>query len=157
MSADGDGVVSHVGSRLLADPGRIPVDVASALADGATTICEIAVLADQEAVFGAVASDSTVWRLLGRLDGRHLAAVAAARARAREVVWDQHAERHGGEAPKLRNPVDTCRVAELQLTTGREARLARGGWAAPQGQRWGCLGPVRGLHAAQCGPGRSGG
>lgn len=86
VSADGDGVVSHVGSRLLADPGRIPVDVASALADGATTICEIAVLADQEAVFGAVASDSTVWRLLDRLDGRHLAAVAAARARASTLL-----------------------------------------------------------------------
>ncbi len=121
VSADGDGLVSHVGSRLLADvadrttlsaelsqvlsglrrprtrhdPGWVLVDMAVALADGATTIGEVAVIADQEAVFGAVASDSTVWRLLDRLDGRVLAAVAAARARAREVVWAQHAETHG--------------------------------------------------------------
>ena len=128
VSADGDGVVSHVGSRLLADladrttltgelsqvlaglrrprarhdPGRVLVDVAVALADGATTISEIAVLADQQAVFGAVASDSTVWRLLDRLEDRELAAVAAARAAAREVVWAQHAEQHGRAVPTSR-------------------------------------------------------
>ncbi|AEA28871.1 transposase IS4 family protein (plasmid) [Pseudonocardia dioxanivorans CB1190] len=128
VSADGDGVVSHVGSRLLADvadrttltgelsevlaglrrprtrhdPGRILVDLAVAVADGATTISEIAVLADQGAVFGAVASDSTCWRLLDQLDDQALAAIAAARARAREVVWAQHAETHGSAFPPSR-------------------------------------------------------
>ncbi|MEU6700346.1 IS1380 family transposase, partial [Pseudonocardia sp. NPDC046786] len=113
--------MSHVGSRLLADvadrttltgevsqtlaglrrprtrhdPGRVLIDMAVALADGATTIGEIAVLADQDAAFGPVASDSTVWRLLDRLDERALSAIAAARARAREVVWARHAETHG--------------------------------------------------------------
>jgi Transposase DDE domain group 1 len=125
VTADGAGVVSHVGSRLLADvadrttltcelsavlapvgrrrarhdPGRVLVDLAVAVAEGATRICEIAVLADQAAVFGAVASDSTCWRLLDRLDGRLLAQVAAARARAREVVWAQHAETRGRAFP----------------------------------------------------------
>jgi hypothetical protein len=33
------------------------IDLAVAVADGATRICEIAVLADQAAVFGRVASD----------------------------------------------------------------------------------------------------
>jgi hypothetical protein len=80
------------------DPGRVLVDLAVALADGATTISEIAVLGDQETMFGPVASDSTCWRLLDRLDDTELAAVAAARARAREVMWAQHAETHGGRA-----------------------------------------------------------
>ena len=42
-----------------------------------------------------MASDSTCWRLLDRLDDRALAAVAAARARARELVWAQRAETRG--------------------------------------------------------------
>lgn len=42
------------------------MDLAVAVADGATTICDIAVLADQEALFGAVASDSR--RLLDQLE-----------------------------------------------------------------------------------------
>ena len=96
-TTDGDGVVSHAGSRLLADvadrttltgaarrrrwlvlrrprarhdPGRVLVDMAVAVADGATTISDVAVLADQAELFGAVASDSTCWRLLDRLDTR---------------------------------------------------------------------------------------
>ena len=102
-TADGEGVVSHAGSRLLADvadrttltaelgealaglrkprsrhdPGRVLVDMAVAVADGATTISDVAVLADQAALFGAVASDSTCWRLLDRLD-----TAAAGRGRA---------------------------------------------------------------------------
>jgi hypothetical protein len=104
-TADGEGVVSHAGSRLLADvgdrttltaelsgvlaglrkprarldPGRILLDLAVAVADGATTISDIAVLADQAELFGAVASDSTCWRLLDQLDRVQLNAVAAAR------------------------------------------------------------------------------
>jgi hypothetical protein len=110
--SDGAGVVSHAGSRLLADvadrttltgelsqvldglrpararhdPGRVLVDLAVAVADGATTISEIAVLGEQAELFGAVASDSTCWRLLDRLADTTLARVAAARARARVVA-----------------------------------------------------------------------
>ena len=94
--------MSHAGSRLLADvadratlsgqlaealaglrrprarhdPGRVLVDMAVAVADGATTISDVAVLADQAALFGAVASDSTCWRLLDQLDRPWLGAVA---------------------------------------------------------------------------------
>jgi hypothetical protein len=90
VTADGAGVVSQVGSRLLADvadrttltgelaealgglrkqrtrydPGRVLVDLAVAVADGATTLSDMAVLADQAALCGASASDSTCWRLL---------------------------------------------------------------------------------------------
>ena len=60
-----------------------------AVADGAECISDIAVLADQPGLFGPVASHSTVWRLLDQLGEPELAAVAAARAAAREVVWAQ--------------------------------------------------------------------
>ena len=115
------GVVSHAGTWLLADladattltgelsaaldgvrgprprhdPGRVLVDLAVAIADGAETISDIAVLADQPALFGPVASDSTCWRLLDVLDERQLGVVAGARARAREVAWAQRAEATG--------------------------------------------------------------
>jgi hypothetical protein len=127
-TADGEGVVSHAGSRLLADvadrttltgqlsevlgglrrprarhdPGRVLVDMAVAVADGATTISDVAVLADQAELFGAVASDSTCWRLLDRLDGAQLGAVARARAAAREVAWAQRAETFGQPFPSAR-------------------------------------------------------
>lgn len=125
VSADGRGVVSHAGSRLLADlaarttltgqlsavlaplgrpravhdPGRVLVDLAVAVADGAECISDIAVLADQPGLFGQVASDSTVWRLLAELDDQHLAGIAAARAAAWEVAWAQRAELTGAPVP----------------------------------------------------------
>ena len=68
-------------------------DLAVAIADGAEAISDIAVLADQEALFGPVASDATCWRLLEALDEAALAAIAAARAR--EVAWAQRAEATG--------------------------------------------------------------
>ena len=117
--------MSHAGSRLLADvadrtaltarlaealavlrkprarhePGRVLVDMAVAVADGARTISDVAVLADQAELFGPVASDSTCWRLLDQLDATRLGVVAAARSAAREVVWAQHAELSGESFP----------------------------------------------------------
>src|SRR4051812_19370367 len=84
------------------DPGRVLVDMAVAVADGATTISDVAVLADQAALFGVVASDSTCWRLLDQLDTAGLGAVASARAAAREVVWAQRAEVSGLPLPLAR-------------------------------------------------------
>lgn len=92
LSAALDGVR---GPRPRHDPGRVLVDLAVAIADGAEAISDIAVLADQPALFGSVASDSTCWRLLDALGDPELAAVAAARARAREVAWAQRAETTG--------------------------------------------------------------
>lgn len=46
------------------DPGRVLVDFAVAIADGADSISDIAVLADQPGLVGPVVSDSTVRRLL---------------------------------------------------------------------------------------------
>ena len=75
------------GRRPRHDPGRVLVDVAVAIADGTETISDIAVLADQPRLFGPVASDSTVWRLLDALDEPALARVASARTAARAVAW----------------------------------------------------------------------
>lgn len=124
VTTDGRGVVSHAGSRLLADladvtgltgqlgdelarpgrrpvhdPGRVLIDMAVAVADGARTISDVAVLGHQPALFGQVASDSTCWRLLDRIDDDAVAGVARARAAAREVAWAQYAEVHGAPFP----------------------------------------------------------
>ena len=56
-------------------------------------------LEHQPALFGPVASDSTCWRLLDRIDDAALAGIARARAAAREVAWAQRAETHGTAVP----------------------------------------------------------
>jgi hypothetical protein len=78
------------------DPGRVAVDVAVMLADGGEAIADLAVLRDQEQLFGAVASDPTAWRVLSALGFDGLAELRAARARARELAWAQTVETRGG-------------------------------------------------------------
>jgi hypothetical protein len=56
-------VVSNVGTallRILADRGRVLIDLAVMIADGAEALCDIDVLRHQGEVFGPVASDTTV-------------------------------------------------------------------------------------------------
>lgn len=84
------------------DPGRVLVDMAVAVADGATTISDIAVLSDQRELFGDVASDSTCWRPLDQLDPAALGRVALARAASRELVWSQRTELTGQAFPTAR-------------------------------------------------------
>ncbi len=122
VSADGRGVVSHAGSRLLADLadvagltgaftdalrrlrprgtghdlGRIAVDLAVMLADGGEAIADLAMLRDQTEVFGPVSSAPTAWRLLTGIGPAALACLRSARAAAREVAWLQAAETTGG-------------------------------------------------------------
>jgi hypothetical protein len=59
-------------------PRRIAVDVAVMLADGGEAIADLAVLPDQSALFGPVASDPTASRLLAHLDASMLAELRAA-------------------------------------------------------------------------------
>jgi hypothetical protein len=61
--------------------------VAVLIADGGEAICDIDVLRHQREVFGAVASDTTVWRALDQIDAVRLRRIAAARARVRARVW----------------------------------------------------------------------
>ena len=112
ITADGAGVVSHAGTVLLAEladrigltaalseatdglrqrqaghePGRVLVDVAVAIADGARTISDVQVLADQQGLHGpagSVASTPTIWRVLDGIDETMLAGIRQARAVAR--------------------------------------------------------------------------
>jgi len=114
--AGGESLVSHAGGALLAeaarrsgldkelsvrmgpwrrplathDPGKIMLDLAVAVALGGDAACDIAVLRAQPGVFGLVASDPTVSRLIARLAedaDAALAAITSARAVARERVW----------------------------------------------------------------------
>jgi hypothetical protein len=121
VTADGRGVVSHVGSRLLQDvaaacgldarmaevagcgrvrrsahePGRVLTDLAVMLADGGVAISDLAVLREQPGLFGPVASTPTAWRTLQGLAARGqdgLRELRAARAGVRERAWLARAE-----------------------------------------------------------------
>jgi hypothetical protein len=73
------------------DPGKVVADLAIAVALGGDAACDIAVMRAQPGVFGPVASDPTVSRLIARLaedPDAALAAITAARAVARERVWN---------------------------------------------------------------------
>lgn len=72
------------------DPGKIVADLAVAVALGGDAAADIAVLRAQPGVFGLVASDPTVSRLISTLaaDAEDaVVAISAARAAARERVW----------------------------------------------------------------------
>ncbi|WP_030672018.1 IS1380 family transposase [Streptomyces cellulosae] len=76
--------------RAVHDPGKILLDVALALALGGDGLADVALLRAEPAVFGPVASDPTVSRLVGQLASggkRVLAALRTARAEVREHVW----------------------------------------------------------------------
>jgi DDE family transposase len=116
VSADGPGIVSQAGALLLTqtlrltglesglsaglarwhpgravhDPGKIIADLAVTLALGGDCLADIAVLRAEPALFGPVASDPVVSRLIGRLaadKAQALKAIRAARAAARQRAW----------------------------------------------------------------------
>ena len=113
ITTDGTGVVSHAGTVLLAeladrigltallseatdglrerraghDPGRVLINVAVAIADGAVTISDIQALADHDGLHGpagSVASTSTIWRVLAGINAAMLTRIRQARAEARD-------------------------------------------------------------------------
>ena len=116
VTADGEGLVSHAGSALLArvadktgltrafsgalagmrerrsghDPGRVVRDLAVMLADGGDALCDLRAVRDQQPLFGEVASDSTAFRVIERIarDPELLEAIRAARANARRHAWE---------------------------------------------------------------------
>ena len=77
-------------ARSVHDPGKAVLDLAVAIALGGDCLADVAVLRAQPEVFGAVASDPTVSRLidaLARDPEPVLAALSGARAAARDRVW----------------------------------------------------------------------
>jgi hypothetical protein len=72
------------------DPGKTVLDLAVAIALGGDCLADVAVVRAQPELFGPVASDPTVSRLLDALSaepGAAVAAIRAARASARARVW----------------------------------------------------------------------
>ena len=74
------------------DPGRVIRDLAVMLADGGECVSDLGAVRDQQALFGAVASDSTAFRVIDRIASEPglLDALRAAHARARERFWKLH-------------------------------------------------------------------
>ena len=113
VTTDGEGVTSHAGTVLLAemadrsgltralsvamgdcgiswhthDPGVVLTHLAVAIADGADCLSKLAVLRNQEELFGPVASHPTAWRAVEAVAAVELAAIDTARATARERIW----------------------------------------------------------------------
>ena len=67
------------------DPGKTVLDLAVAVALGGDCLADVAVVRAQPELFGPVASDPTVSRLIDALGGDAGAAVAAIRQRARRA------------------------------------------------------------------------
>lgn len=79
-------------ARSIHDPGKTVLDLAVAIALGGDCLADAALVRTQPALFGAVASDPTISRLVDALaeqPGVAIAAIRRARAAAREVVWQQ--------------------------------------------------------------------
>jgi len=77
------------------DPGKIIADLTMALALGGDCLADIALLREEPAVFGRVASDPTVSRLIAALAAdapKALAAINSARSAARRIAWNAAGE-----------------------------------------------------------------
>jgi hypothetical protein len=77
--------------RAVHDPGKVLLDLALAVALGGDCLSDVAVLRAEPQVFGSVASDPTVSRLVEALAAagpRALTAIRRARAEVRERVWN---------------------------------------------------------------------
>jgi hypothetical protein len=79
------------------NPGKIVLDLAIAVAVGGDCAADVSLLRTQPGMFGLVASDPTVSRLVAALAAdapKALSAIAKARAPARAAAW-KHAGAHG--------------------------------------------------------------
>ena len=77
-------------ARAVHDPGKVLLDVATAVALGGDCVADVAAVRAQPEVFGSVASDPTISRVFASLAAdveQALPAIRAARARARAAVW----------------------------------------------------------------------
>ncbi len=96
------GLVPWRKARAVHDPGKVLLDVALAVALGGDCLADVAMLRAEPAVFGPVASDPTVSRLIDTLAAsgeKALRAIRAARAEVRQRVWrlaDREAPDAGG-------------------------------------------------------------
>jgi Transposase DDE domain group 1 len=158
VSADGTGIVSQAGGLLLArvlgvtgldrgleealerwrapraahGPGKIVADLAVALALGGDCLADVAMLRGQPELFGPVASDPVVSRLVGRLAAdapRALKAIGSARAAARARAW----ELAGGRAPGADGSLVTVDIDATIVTACSEKEQAAPTWKKTYG------------------------
>jgi hypothetical protein len=82
------GALEHLHRRRpLHAPGRVLVDLATMLIDGGECVSDLGALAEQPALFGAVASHSTASRVLHAVEEQERVALRAVRAAVRERAW----------------------------------------------------------------------
>jgi hypothetical protein len=89
-------------TRATHNPGKVLLDVATAIALGGDCLADLAVVRAQPDLFGHVASDPTVSRLIATLADdvdAVVTAIRAARAAARQRVWA--ARRPVGDGPMI--------------------------------------------------------
>jgi hypothetical protein len=153
VSADGSGIVSQAGALLLTqtmrvtgldlgltaalgrwrapravhDPGKIVTDLAVAVAAGGDCLADVAVLRAQPELFGPVASDPVVSRLVAALAADAPAAVraiGAARATARARAWALA----GDAAPGAGGGLVTVDIDATIVTSCSEKEQAAATW-----------------------------
>ena len=153
MTADGRGVASHAGSRLLADlaevtglvdefsgavaslrqrrsghdPGRVLVDLAVMLADGGEAISDLGVLRDQPELFGSVASTATAWRVLDGVDESTLRVLRIGRTYESEPVLERLID-HPDVLPKVQGLLGDRFVLQAGWNTMQPAHAGNGRW-----------------------------
>jgi len=125
-------------TRARHDPGKVLLDLATAVALGGDCLADIAAVRAQPTMFGSVASDPTVSRLFTALAGdvdEAVAAVRRARADARAAVWARRRPLAG--APGNRNggqvlvDIDATLVTSHSDKEGAEPTFKRGYGFAP--------------------------
>ena len=156
VTAGGSGIVSHAGLALLRaladnigltgglsgalasrrllvhDRGRVLTDLACAIADGAEVISDFRVMADQDELFGLVASVPICWRALSEIaagGSRPLARVTAAVHASRRRAWAAAVARHGAlpgvrVADKVLQGVTCIRLDASVVTAHSDKELA---------------------------------
>ena len=158
VSADGTGIVSQAGGLVLTQtlratgldrgldaalerwrqpravhsPGKIISDLAVAVALGGDCLADVAMLRAQPELFGPVASDPVVSRLVTRLaaDGpRALKVIRAARAAARRQAW----EMAGDAAPGADGGLVTVDIDATIVTSCSEKEQAMPTWKKTYG------------------------
>jgi hypothetical protein len=153
VSADGNGLVSQAGGLLLAqtlqvtgldqalshgmerwrapravhDPGKIIADLAAAVALGGDCLADIAAVRAQPDLYGPIASDPVVSRLITTLAAdtpRALKAIRSARAAARDRAW----RRAGDAAPGADGALVTVDLDATIVLAHSEKEQATATW-----------------------------
>jgi Transposase DDE domain group 1 len=158
VSGDGPGIVSQAGALLLTetaritglgaglsaglarwrparavhDPGKAVLDLAVAVALGGDCLADAGMLRAEPELFGPVASDPVISRLVTTLGGdapRALKAIRSARAAARQRAWALA----GGAAPGTGGGLVTVDLDATIVTSCSEKQQARPTWKKTYG------------------------